>query len=66
MEPQPVFKILKDEKGRYYWGLQTANDRVIAWSGHTYESKQWCLQDLGWVKERAYMVEVFDYTGEYQ
>lgn len=58
------FKILKDRDGRYYWHLQGASDRIMAWSDQTYESKYWCVQDVNWLRANAALIMVYDYTGE--
>jgi uncharacterized protein YegP (UPF0339 family) len=58
------FKVLKDREGKYYWHLQTASNKIIAWSGQSYESKYWCVQDVNWLRANAYLIMVYDYTGE--
>jgi uncharacterized protein YegP (UPF0339 family) len=42
------FKISEDRDGRYYWHLEAARSKIIGQSGHSYESKYWCEQDLNW------------------
>ena len=58
------FQVLKDQAGRYYWRLQAASNRIIAWSGQAYDSKYWCVQDVNWLRANAYLIMVYDYTGE--
>ena len=60
MDREAEFKILKNENGEYYWHLQAANNRIVAWSGQTYTSKQWCLQGLEWIRANAYSIPVYD------
>lgn len=56
------FKIFKDRDGSYYWQLQAASGRIIARSGHAYESRYWCEQDVNWLRANADQVMVYDYT----
>ena len=56
------FKIFEDRDGSYYWQLQAASGRVIARSGHAYESKYWCEQDVDWLRANADQITVYDYT----
>jgi uncharacterized protein YegP (UPF0339 family) len=58
------FQVLKDQDGRYYWRLQAAGNRIIAWSGQAYDSKYWCVQDVNWLRANAYLIMVYDYTAE--
>lgn len=58
------FQVLKDQDGRYYWRLQAASNRIIAWSGQGYDSKYWCVQDVNWLRANAYLIMVYDYTAE--
>jgi uncharacterized protein YegP (UPF0339 family) len=58
------FKVRKDQDGRYPWHLQSASNRIIAWSGQAYDSKYWCVQDLNWLRANANLIMVYDYTGE--
>lgn len=58
------FQVLKDRDGRYYWRLQAASNRIIAWSGHAYDTKYWCVQDVNWLRANAYLIMVYDYTAE--
>lgn len=58
------FKVLKDREGKYYWNLQAASNRIMAWSGQSYESKYWCVQDVNWLRANAYLIMVYDCTGE--
>ena len=37
------FKILKNTEGGYYWHLEAADSRVVAWSGQAYAIKQACV-----------------------
>jgi uncharacterized protein YegP (UPF0339 family) len=61
---QAEFKVLKDRDGKYYWHLQAASNRIMAWSGQSYESKYWCVQDVNWLRANGYLIMVYDYTGE--
>ncbi len=54
------FKIFEDQDGSYYWQLQAASGRIIARSGHTYQSKYWCEQDVNWLRANADQVMVYD------
>lgn len=56
------FKIFEDRDGSYYWQLQAASGRIIARSGHTYESKYWCEQDVNWLRANADQIMVYDHT----
>ena len=56
------FKIFKDQNGSYYWQLQAASGRIIARSGHTYESRYWCEQDVNWLRANADQVMVYDHS----
>jgi uncharacterized protein YegP (UPF0339 family) len=58
------FKVWEDRDGGYYWHLQAASDRIIAWSRQAYDSKYWCVQDLNWPLANAALIMVSDYTGE--
>ena len=58
------FQVLKDQDGRYYWRLQAASNRIIAWSGQAYDSKCWCVQDVNWLRANAHLIMVYDYTAE--
>ena len=58
------FQVRKDQDGRYYWQLQAASSRIIAWSGQAYDSKYWCVQDVNWLRANAYLIMVYDYTAE--
>jgi uncharacterized protein YegP (UPF0339 family) len=58
------FQVLKDQDGRYYWRLLAASNRIIAWSGHAYDTKYWCVQDVNWFRANAYLIMVYDYTAE--
>ena len=55
------FKIFEDRDGSYYWLLQAASGRIIARSGHAYESKYWCVQDVNWLRANADQITVYDY-----
>src|SRR5271169_5195222 len=55
------FKIFEDRDGSYYWLLQAASGRIIARSGHAYESKYWCVQDVNWLRANADQIMVYDY-----
>jgi len=33
MAREPEFKIFKSTEGQYYWRLEAAGSRVVAWSG---------------------------------
>ena len=57
------FKIFEDRDGSYYWQLQAASGRIIATSGHAYESRYWCEQDVNWLRANAAQVMVYDCTG---
>jgi uncharacterized protein YegP (UPF0339 family) len=57
------FKIFQDRDGRYYWHLEAASGRIIAQSGHSYESKYWCEQDVNWLRANAGLIMVYDHTG---
>jgi uncharacterized protein YegP (UPF0339 family) len=61
---QAEFQVLKDQDGRYYWRLQAANQKIIAWSGQAYDSKYWCVQDVNWFRANAHLIMAYDYTGE--
>ena len=54
------FKIFEDRDGSYYWQLQAASGRIIARSGHSYESRYWCEQDVNWLRANAAQVMVYD------
>ena len=56
------FKIFRDRDGRYYWRLEAASGRIIAQSGHPYESKYWCEQDVNWLRANAGLIRVYDYA----
>jgi uncharacterized protein YegP (UPF0339 family) len=56
------FKIFKDRDGRYYWHLEAASGRIIAQSGHPYENKYWCEQDVNWLRANAGLIMVYDHT----
>jgi uncharacterized protein YegP (UPF0339 family) len=56
------FKIFEDRDGSYYWLLQAASGRIIARSGHAYESKYWCVQDVNWLRANADQIMVYDYV----
>ena len=56
------FKIFEDRDGSYYWQLQAASGRIIARSGHTYDSKYWCEQDVNWLRANADQIMVYDHT----
>jgi uncharacterized protein YegP (UPF0339 family) len=64
MAGEPEFKILKNADGRYYWHLDAAGNRIVAWSGQNYASKQSCADELYWVKDNASLIMIYDYTGE--
>jgi len=57
------FKIFEDRDGSYSWQLQAASGRIIARSGHAYESKYWCVQDVNWLRANANLIMVYDHTG---
>ena len=56
------FKIFEDRDGNHYWQLQAASGRIIARSGLTYESKDWCEQDVNWLRANADQIMVYDHT----
>jgi uncharacterized protein YegP (UPF0339 family) len=56
------FNIFEDRDGSYYWQLQAASGRIIARSGHAYESKYWCEQDVDWLRANADQIMVYDHT----
>ena len=56
------FKFFEDRDGSYYWQLQAASGRIIARSGHAYESKSWCEQDVDWLRPNADQIMVYDHT----
>ena len=56
------FKIFEDRDGSYYWQLQAASGRIIARSGHAYESKYWCEQDVNWIRANADQIMVHAHT----
>ena len=56
------FKIFQDRDGRYYWQLEAASGRILAHSGHSYESKYWCEQDVNWLRANAGLIRVYDYA----
>lgn len=56
------FKIFEDRDGSYYWQLQAASGRIIARSGHAYESKYWCEQDVNWLRANADQIMVYYHT----
>ncbi len=56
------FHIFEDRDGSYYWQLRAASGRIIARSGHTYESKYWCEQDVSWLRANADQIMVYDHT----
>jgi uncharacterized protein YegP (UPF0339 family) len=58
------FKIFEDGDSRYSWQLQAASGRIIAQSGHSYEGKYWCEQDVNWLRANADLIMVYDCTGE--
>jgi uncharacterized protein YegP (UPF0339 family) len=64
MAREPEFKILKNTEGGYYWHLEAAGSRVVAWSGQAYGVKQACVNDLYWIKDNASRIMIYDYTGE--
>jgi uncharacterized protein YegP (UPF0339 family) len=64
MAREPEFKILKNTEGEYYWHLEAADGRVVAWPGHAYAIKQACVNDLYWIKDNAAQVMIYDCTGE--
>jgi uncharacterized protein YegP (UPF0339 family) len=64
MAREPEFKILKNTDGEYYWHLEAAGGRVVAWSGQAYAIKQACVNDLYWVKDNASQIMIYDCTGE--
>jgi uncharacterized protein YegP (UPF0339 family) len=39
MAREPEFKILKNTEGEYYWRLEAAGSRVVAWPGQAYVIK---------------------------
>lgn len=45
----PEFKILRDRDGNYYWHLEAASNRIVAWSAQGYVSKQSCVDELYWI-----------------
>jgi hypothetical protein len=49
------FKLSEGRDGRYY--------RIIAQSGHPYESKYRCEQDVNWLRANAGLIMVHDHTG---
>ena len=57
------FKIFQDRDGRYYWHLEAASGRIIAQSGHPYENRYWCEQDVNWLRANAGLIRVYDHTG---
>ena len=64
MAREPEFKILKNTEGEYFWHLEAASSRVVAWSGRAYVIKQACVDDLYWIKDNASQVMIYDCTGE--
>jgi uncharacterized protein YegP (UPF0339 family) len=56
------FRIFEDQDGSYCWQLQAASGRIIARSGHGYESKYWCEQDINWLRANADQIMVNDHT----
>lgn len=64
MAREPEFKILKNTEGGYYWHLEAASSRVVAWSGQAYVIKQACVDDVHGIKDRASQVMIYDCTGE--
>ena len=62
--PSGRAQVLEDQDGRYYWRLQAASDRIIAWSGQAYDSEYWCVQDMNWLRATAHLIMVNDYTAE--
>jgi uncharacterized protein YegP (UPF0339 family) len=44
------FKIFKDRDGRYDRHLEADSGRIIAQSGHPYESKYRCEQEVSWLR----------------
>jgi uncharacterized protein YegP (UPF0339 family) len=58
------FKIFQDGGGRCSWELQAASGRIIARSGHSYESKYWCEEDVNWLRANADLIMVYDHTGD--
>jgi hypothetical protein len=43
-------------------GAPVASGRIIARSGHAYESKYWCEQDINWLRANADQIMVHDHT----
>lgn len=64
MASESEFKVLKDKDGRYYWHLEVANSRLVAWSGQTYATKESCISELNWIRDNAASIPAYDYTGE--
>jgi uncharacterized protein YegP (UPF0339 family) len=48
--------------GQYYWNLEAANGRKIAWSGEFYHNKADCLSGIALVKS-SQNAPVADHTG---
>jgi uncharacterized protein YegP (UPF0339 family) len=61
---QAHFKVLKNQDGRYYWHLEAASYQLVAWSGQNYASKQSCADEVGWIRDNASSMVIFDCTGE--
>jgi uncharacterized protein YegP (UPF0339 family) len=64
MERAAEFKVLKNQDGNYYWHLEIGGNRLVAWSGHVYASKELCVDDLHWIRGNAPAIPAWDYTGE--
>src|SRR5262249_60855343 len=53
MAREPEFKILKNTEGEYFWHLEAASSRVVAWSGRGYVVQEACLDDVYWITGNA-------------
>jgi uncharacterized protein YegP (UPF0339 family) len=54
----------QDRDGRYYWRLRAASNRITAWSGQGYDSKNWCVRDVNRRRANTNLNTVYDYTAE--
>ena len=58
-----TFKIKKDTADNYYWILKSdLNQKIIAKSSESYESKQGSKDSIAWVKANAEKAIVVDET----
>ena len=64
MAGEPEFKLLRNAEGEYYWYLEAAGGRVVAWSGRAYTIKQSSVNDVYWIKDNASQIMIYDRTGE--